>query len=363
MRFLLLLLVAIRAASAEDLSALFTTTIAPVLKRDCQGCHGSQQALSKLNLESRAAMLPGGQRGPAVAPGNANASLLYQAIAANGALAMPPGGAEKRLPPEVAAAFKRWIDGGAPWEPSTSAGGNWGKFKEEDLWAFRPLRKMFEHSSIDAFILARLSAKGVQPAAMPEVIDLSKESPKTLEMYGIGGADQDADAFGRRCLLARRLISSGVRFVQVIAMGWDSHDYIKKAHGARMRAVDKGMAALITDLKRTGLLDETLVVWSGEFGRSPDNGIRQSGAAWGRDHNATAMPVWLAGGGVPAGRIVGATDDVGLKSVEAVHPIKNFHVTLLHLLGLDDAKLRYLHAGREKQLSQTVGEVIRELIA
>ncbi len=217
-----------------------------------------------------------------------------------------------------------------------------------------------------AELLARIGSYELafrMQAEMPGVIDLSKESPKTLEMYGIGGADKDADAFGRRCLLARRLISSGVRFVQVIAMGWDSHDYIEKAHGARMRAVDKGMAALIMDLKRTGLLDETLVVWSGEFGRSPDNGIRQSGAAWGRDHNATAMPVWLAGGGVPAGRIVGATDDVGLKSVEAVHPIKNFHVTLLHLLGLDDAKLRYLHAGREKQLSQTGGEVIRELIA
>jgi hypothetical protein len=198
-------------------------------------------------------------------------------------------------------------------------------------------------------------------AEMPGVIDLSKESPQTLAMYGIGGADKDADAFGRRCLLARKLIASGVRFVQVIAMGWDSHDYIEKAHGARIRAIDQGIAALLTDLKRTGLLDETLVVWAGEFGRSPDNGIRQGGEAWGRDHNATAMPVWLAGGGVHAGRIVGATDDVGLQSAEAVHPIKDFHVTLLHLLGLDDAKLRYLHAGREKQLSQTGGEVIKEL--
>ena len=195
MRFLLVLLVAIRAASAEDLSALFTTTIAPVLKRDCQGCHGSQQALSKLNLESRAAMLRGGQRGPAVAPGNANASLLYQAIAANGALAMPPGGAEKRLPPEVAAAFKRWIDGGAPWEPSTSAGGNWGKFKEEDLWAFRPLRKMFEPSSIDAFILARLSAKGVQPAAIADRRTLIRRA--TLDLTGLPPSPDDVERFVR----------------------------------------------------------------------------------------------------------------------------------------------------------------------
>ena len=145
-------------------------------------------------------------------------------------------------------------------------------------------------------------------------------------------------------------------------MGWDSHDYIEKAHSARIRAIDKPLAALLTDLKRTGLLDETLVVWAGEFGRSPDNGIRRGGEAWGRDHNATAMPVWLSGGGVKTGQIVGSTDETGLAAVEAVHPIKDFHVTLLRLLGLDDNRLRYLHAGREKQLSQTGGEAIRELL-
>ena len=217
-----------------------------------------------------------------------------------------------------------------------------------------------------AELLARIESYELafrMQAEMPGVVDLSKESPQTLAMYGIGGADPDADAFGRRCLLARKLVASGVRFVQVIASGWDSHDYIEKAHGARIRAVDQGLAALLTDLKRTGLLEDTLVVWAGEFGRSPDNGIRQGGQAWGRDHNATAMPVWLAGGGVPAGKIVGATDEVGLQSEETVHPIKDFHVTLLHLLGLDDAKLRYLHGGREKQLSQTGGEVIKDLLA
>lgn len=200
-------------------------------------------------------------------------------------------------------------------------------------------------------------------AEMPGVLDLSQEAPQTLAMYGVGGTNKDADAFGRRCLLARRLVERGVRFVQVIAMGWDSHDYIENAHGARIRAVDQGMAALIKDLKRTGLLEETLVVWAGEFGRSPDNGIRQGGQVWGRDHNATAMTVWLAGGGVKAGHIVGATDETGLQAVEAVHPLRDLHVTLLHLLGLDDARLRFFHAGREKQLSQTGGEVIRELLA
>jgi hypothetical protein len=199
-------------------------------------------------------------------------------------------------------------------------------------------------------------------AEMPGVVDLGKESKQTLEMYGIGGPDKDADALGRRCLLARRLVESGVRFVQVIAMGWDSHDYIDKAHGARLRAIDKPIAALLKDLKRTGLLDETLVVWAGEFGRSPDNGIRRGSTAWGRDHNANAMTTWLAGGGVKRGAIVGATDEVGGSAVEVVHPLRDMHVTLLHLLGLDDNKLRFFHAGREKQLSQVGGQVIRELL-
>jgi len=223
-------------------------------------------------------------------------------------------------------------------------------------------RRHPEHEELAARIESYELAFRMQ-AEMPNVIDFSKESPKTLEMYGIGGPNKDAGALGRRCLLARRLLEAGVRFVQLVVMGWDSHDYIEKAHGARMRTVDKPFAALLGDLKRTGLLEDTLVVWAGEFGRSPDNGIRRGGAVWGRDHNATAMPVWMAGGGVKAGHIVGATDEVGLNAVEVVHPIKDFHVTLMHLLGLDDNRLRYFHAGREKQLSQTGGQLIRELLA
>jgi len=219
-----------------------------------------------------------------------------------------------------------------------------------------------EHDELTARIKSYELAFRMQ-AEMPRVVDIEREPLATREMYGIGGPDKDADALGRRCLLARRLVEAGVRFVQVIAMGWDSHDYIEKAHGARLRAIDKPVSGLLKDLKRTGLLEETLVVWSGEFGRSPDNGIRRGGEAWGRDHNAKAMAVWMAGGGVKAGQIVGATDEVGGAAVESVHPLKDFHVTLLHLLGLDDNKLRYLHAGREKQLSQTGGQVIRELLS
>jgi hypothetical protein len=200
-------------------------------------------------------------------------------------------------------------------------------------------------------------------AEMPAVVDLGKEDAKTLEMYGVGSPNKDLDSLARRCLLARRLVTNGVRFVQVIASGWDSHDYIDKAHAARLKAIDKPVSALIADLARTGLLDETLVVFAGEFGRSPDNGIRRGSTTWGRDHNANAMAVWLAGGGVKTGHIIGATDDVGGAAVEEVHPLRDFHVTLLHLLGLDDSKLRYFHAGRDKQLSQVGGELIRPLLA
>lgn len=196
---------------------------------------------------------------------------------------------------------------------------------------------------------------------VPEILDIEKETESTRQMYGLD--DPLTKEFGRRCLLARRLVEQGVRFVQVYTAGWDSHDYIERAHSQRIRSIDKPMAALIKDLKQRNLLDETLVLWTGEFGRSPDNGKRGGGLRAGRDHNAKAMPMLLAGGGVNAGNVVGATDELGEKAVDCVHPIRNLHVTLLRLLGLDDNKLTYFHGGRFKQLSQTGGEVIDELIA
>jgi len=198
-------------------------------------------------------------------------------------------------------------------------------------------------------------------AQIPEIIDIGREDQATQTMYGIG--QPDTDGFARRCLLARRLVEQGVRFVQVYAGGWDSHDYLERSHGARIQSVDKPIAALIKDLKRRGLLEETLIVCCGEFGRSPDNGIRDGGQRVGRDHNAKAMTVWFAGGGVKAGHVVGATDDIGDQAVEVVHPIRDLHVTILHLLGLDDNRLTYFHAGRFKQLSQVGGSVINELLA
>jgi arylsulfatase A-like enzyme len=195
---------------------------------------------------------------------------------------------------------------------------------------------------------------------VPRVLDVDREPRAVKDLYGIG--EDDTDTFGRKCLLARRLVEQGVRFVQLYASGWDSHDYIADAHHNRMRAVDRPIAGLLKDLKRRGMLESTLVIWAGEFGRSPDNGNRRNASALGRDHNARAQTIWFAGGGVKAGHVIGATDEIGDRAVEVVHPLKDLHVTILHLLGLDDNRLTYFHAGRFKQLSQTGGTVIRELL-
>ena len=220
-------------------------------------------------------------------------------------------------------------------------------------------RRHPEHQDLAARIEAYELAYRMQ-AEVPRVLSLDGETEATRRLYGVGqGA---TDAFGRKCLLARRLVEQGVRFVQLYASGWDSHDYLEDAHRNRIRAVDRPIAGLLTDLKRRGLLDSTLVVWAGEFGRSPDNGIR-GGVKMGRDHNARAMTVWLAGGGVKAGHVVGATDELGQQAVEVARPLRDLHATLLHLLGLDDNRLTYFHGGRNKQLSQTGGQVIRELLA
>ncbi len=194
---------------------------------------------------------------------------------------------------------------------------------------------------------------------VPGILDLTGESDRTRKLYGVG--QEPTDAFGRKCLLARKLVEKGVRFVQLYHGSWDSHDYIERAHGNLVGSVDQPIAALITDLKLRGLLDSTLIVWCGEFGRTPDNGVR-GGVAYGRDHNPNAMTIWLAGGGCNAGHTIGATDELGMEAVEGKAHVRDFHVTLLRLLGLDDNKLTYYHAGRFKQLSQFGGSVIHDLI-
>lgn len=217
-----------------------------------------------------------------------------------------------------------------------------------------------EHADLAARMESYELAYRMQ-TSVPGLVDLAKEPAHVQESYGLN-RKETAD-FGRQCLMARRLVEEGVRFVQIFSGGWDSHDYLEKGHSSRINSVDQPIAALIKDLKARGLLEDTLVVWTGEFGRTPDNNYRGGVTALGRGHNADAMNMWFAGGGTKAGAVVGATDEIGAKAVEVVHPIRDVHITMLNLLGLDDNKLTYYHAGRYKQLSQFGGELIPEIMA
>jgi hypothetical protein len=196
-------------------------------------------------------------------------------------------------------------------------------------------------------------------AAAPDLVDLAGETRETLALYGIGGTE--TDEFGTRCLLARRMIERGVRFVQLYAgdlNGWDAHNDVLKNHTDLCRKTDKPIAGLLTDLRRRGLLDDTLVVWGGEFGRMP---ISEQGK--GRDHNPWGYSVWLAGAGVKGGLAYGATDAVGLRAAENKVHVHDLHATLLHLLGLDHEALTHFHNGRNERLTDVAGRVVTEILA
>jgi hypothetical protein len=193
--------------------------------------------------------------------------------------------------------------------------------------------------------------------AAPELQDVSNETEKTRQLYGL---DQpQTKNFGRQCLMARRFAERGVRFVQVThSYKWDQHDNLKKAHTQNALEVDKPIAGLLTDLKRRGLLQDTLVVWGGEFGRTPVAQGRD-----GRDHNPHGYTMWLAGGGVKSGFRYGATDDYGYYAVENKIHLHDLHATILHLLGLDHTRLTYRYAGRDFRLTDVYGNVIKEILA
>ena len=200
----------------------------------------------------------------------------------------------------------------------------------------------------------------------PEILDISNEPEETKELYGIGS--DPTDEYGRRCLLARRLVEEGTRFVCVVSGGgpgelqWDAHKDIDENHIRMAAETDKPVAGLLADLKRRGLLDETLVVWGGEFGRSPEAQVAKDGIA-GRDHHNLGFTMWMAGGGVKGGQTVGATDAIGLHAVEKPFHFRDIHTTMLHFLGLDQDRLSYLHLGRQERLTQLHGKVIEEIVA
>jgi hypothetical protein len=216
-------------------------------------------------------------------------------------------------------------------------------------------------SELDARIAAYELAYRMQAHA-PEVVDLSKESAETRALYGLD--DPKTEEFGRKCLLARRLVERGVRFIQLYSGGghgddtWDAHGDIVYNHGMHAQETDKPMAGLLLDLKRRGLLDSTLVIWGGEFGRMP---ISQGGK--GRDHNPGVQTVWMAGGGVKSGTVVGSSDEVGYKTGDSPFHIHDLHATILHLMGLNDMTLTYLYNGRNQRLTENGGQLIQAALA
>jgi len=211
-------------------------------------------------------------------------------------------------------------------------------------------RRHFEARDADDELDARVKAYELafrMQAAAPEIVDLSRESAETRKLYGL---DESRTAeFGTRCLLARRMIERGVRFVQVYSggtNGWDAHSNVVTNHGDLCSRTDQPVAALLADLKRSGLLDETLVIWGGEFGRMP-----MSEQGTGRDHNPWGYCAWLAGAGLRGGRAYGATDPVGLRAEENKVHVREFHASLLHLMGIDHNELTFYHNGLDQRLT------------
>ena len=192
--------------------------------------------------------------------------------------------------------------------------------------------------------------------AVPKLMDVSGESEKTLAAYGVG--EKATDNFGRQCLLARRCAEAGVRFIEINHPGWDQHNGLRARLTANCTAIDKPMGALIADLESRGMLKDTLLVWGGEFGRTP--GAQNPD---GRDHNSTGYSMWMAGGGVKGGIRYGATDEHGVAAVENKMHIHDLHATILHLLGLDHEKLTYRYAGRDFRLTDVEGRVVKEIFA
>jgi len=214
----------------------------------------------------------------------------------------------------------------------------------------------------DTELAARLNSYELayrMQAAAPEAVDLAKESELTKQLYGMD--EEPTRRFGALCLLARRLVERGVRFVQLYCgsnSGWDAHNDIEENHSKHCQASDKPIAGLLTDLKTRGLLDDTLVVWGGEFGRTPFN---EKGK--GRDHNPWGFTIWMAGGGVKGGTVYGATDEIGLRAIQGRAHVHDIHATILHLLGMDHEKLTFFHNARDERATINGGEVITDILA
>jgi hypothetical protein len=224
------------------------------------------------------------------------------------------------------------------------------------------LGRIGRHDGLEAAIANYELAARMQ-AAVPELMDLSGETPATKALYGLDDSYAPTQIFARECLVARRLVERGVRFVELLCPAvrgdrWDQHAGLKEGHTNNARATDRPIAGLLRDLKARGLLEQTLVIWGGEFGRTP-----MAQGSDGRDHNPYGFTVWLAGGGVKGGYVYGATDDYGYHAVENKVEVHDLHATMLHLLGMDHKRLTFRFSGRDMRLTDVFGEVMTDWIA
>lgn len=234
------------------------------------------------------------------------------------------------------------------------------------LDALRDLNAVHGAASGDPEVEARIASYELafrMQMATPELLDFSGESEAALDAYGVN--EKETAQYGRNCLLARRMVERGVRFVQIVHASWDHHAELKKGIEKECLATDKPSAALVADLKERGLLDSTLVVWGGEFGRTPmvEDRTPSREESRGRDHHRLAFSMWLAGGGIRPGCAVGQTDELGLEVAQDPVAVNDLQATILHCLGLDHTKLTFRHQGRDFRLTDVRGNVVRSLLA
>ena len=351
----------------------FEEHVVPILEARCVQCHGGDKSESGLDLRRRFTMLKGGDSGPAIVPHQPESSLLMEFIdSLNADKPFDQFVREQIAGDEIqpndpqcqtAAIFHRL---GAV---RRNAGNPEIALSRNEVLTERTLKLIRELSestleSGDDELQARLNSYDLafrMQTQAPEVFDLGKETQETLDLYGVGR--KPTDDYGRRCLLARRLVEKGVRFVCVVSGGgpgnmqWDAHDDIDENHLRKASETDQPVAGLLKDLKRRGLLEETLVLWGGEFGRSPE-----AQGSKGRDHHNLGFTMLMAGGGVKGGQIVGATDEIGLRAVESPHHFRDIHATILHQLGLDQHQLTWRHRGRDERLTFLEGRVIEAIV-
>ncbi len=296
------------------------------------------------------------------------------------------GSESRNLPGFVVLSSGRGASGGSSnfssgFLPSTYAGVPFRKTGDPILYLSNPGGVSRESQRLSLETLRRLNEEGLErtgdaqiasrmanyelafrmQSSAPELIDFSDEPQSVKDSYGIG--QEPTSAYGTNCLMARRMVERGVRVVMLIHASWDDHTNLDEGLKKNCDITDKPVAALIADLKQRGLLDETLVVWGGEFGRTSLGQLKHVGDKVGRDHHPNGFSMWLSGGGIKGGQVVGATDELALKAVEDPVHVHDLQATILHLMGLDHERLTYRHMGRDFRLTDVSGRVVRKMIA